>query len=85
MLKKIVFVYTNCVRQGNMKFPHPSVNELFGFDNLQKIPFICIDNPLVYMQKAQESMSKNGPYAFRHPSELKSLSQQFDSAAESLE
>jgi hypothetical protein len=68
-----------------MNFPHPSVNGLFGFNDLQKIPFICIDNPLVYMQKAQESMSKYGPNTNWAASELKSLSQQFDSAAESLE
>jgi hypothetical protein len=69
-LKKIVFVYTNCVRQGNMNFPHPSVNELFGFNDLKKIPFICIDNPLAYMQKAQESMSKYGPNTNWAASEL---------------
>jgi hypothetical protein len=56
-----------------MSFHHPSVNEFFGFDEMHVIPFICIDNPLVYVLKAQESMKKPGSNTTWIASELKSL------------
>ena len=46
---QIIFVYTNCERQSNMNFHHPSVNQFFGFQNSTIIPFIVLDNPLVYV------------------------------------
>ena len=41
-----------------MSFHHPSVNELFGFKEDKLIPYVCIDNPLVYVLKAQKSMQQ---------------------------
>jgi len=38
-----------------MSFDHSSANNFFGFDSDYRFPLVCIDNPLVYVFKAQES------------------------------
>jgi hypothetical protein len=71
-----------------MNFDHLSLNELFGFKQDHVIPFICIDNPLCYVLKAQEKMratTRNLSSSAWEMSELKSLQQQFVNTAESLE
>ena len=41
-------VYTNCKELEDKTFDHTSLGPLFGFTNDDVIPFICIENPLVY-------------------------------------
>ena len=50
--EQIVVVYTNCERQNHMNFDHSSLNELLGIEHTREIPFIYIDNPFVYVEKA---------------------------------
>ena len=39
-----------------MNFDHQALNKLFGFDKKHDIPFVCIDNPRVYMTEAEEQL-----------------------------
>lgn len=41
-----------------MNFDHPSLNKLFGIEKDYLIPFFFIDNPLVYVLKAQKKFRK---------------------------
>ena len=45
-----------CENKDKMNFDHNSLNELIGIDADEMIPYVCIDNPLVYVLKAKESM-----------------------------
>jgi len=56
-----------------MNFRHPCVNEYFGFQKDIIIPFMCIDNPIVYIEKAQNSMRENGENAAWDEAELKGI------------
>lgn len=56
-----------------MNFRHPCVNEYFGFQKDHMIPFMCIDNPIVYIEKAQNSMRENGENAAWDEAELKGI------------
>ena len=57
-----------------MTFHHPSINQFFGFTKHNVIPFVCIDNPLVYVQK-QNAWDT---------SKLFGLFKRFENAAEAL-
>jgi len=54
-------------------------------DNDHFIPFICLDNPLVYVLKAKEGVIKSGSDAVLAENKVKSLQKQFEFAAESLD
>ena len=49
--RQIVMVYTNCSKKSELNFDHSTLNKIFGIDQNEVIPFVCIDNPLVYMEK----------------------------------
>ena len=67
-----------------MNFDHPSVNKFFGFGDEHRIPFICIDNPLVFAIRAQEKFKSYGNNDDWDETEIDDLKKQFESAAESL-
>lgn len=50
----IVFVFTNCASVFDLNFDVKAANKYFGFDEKHTIPFICVDNPFVYTQRAQK-------------------------------
>jgi predicted transcriptional regulator len=39
-----------------MVFNHSALNEMFGFDKKHEIPFVCINNPFIYMTEAEEQL-----------------------------
>lgn len=80
---QIIIVYTNCERQNQMNFHHHELNKLFGFADDHYIPSVCIDNPLVFVEKAQKSMKKMARKAL-HESVLQDLLQQFEISADSF-
>jgi hypothetical protein len=46
----------------NMNFKHESLHKIFGFDKTDpnhKIPYIRIDNPLVYILKTKKKVMKS--------------------------
>lgn len=67
-----------------MTFDHPSVNEFFGFQNDYLMPYICIDNPLVYTNKAKIQLQKSNENNAWNLDMLKSLMLKFESSAEEL-
>jgi hypothetical protein len=67
-----------------MTFDHPSVNEFFGFPKNHVMPYICIDNPLVYTNKAKDLLKKSNQNAAWDLDTLKSLMLKFESSAEEL-
>jgi len=42
-----------------MNFDHNSLNDVFGFPKYQKIPYVCIDNPIDSILKARYTMSNS--------------------------
>jgi hypothetical protein len=67
-----------------MSFDHCSFNKFFGFPPNQVLPYICIDNPLVYTKKAKSHVQKyqNGAW---DSDVLKSLMFKFEISAEELQ
>ena len=76
-------VYTNCQSQLDLTFDHQSLNLLFGFQKNHVMPYICIDNPLVYTNKVQAMLKKQNDASW-NVNTLKSLMLQFESSAEEL-
>ncbi len=68
-----------------MNFDHSSLNELLGIEHTREIPFIYIDNPFVYVEKAQKRLKEGGQNATWEALELKTLLGQFESSAEALD
>ena len=66
-----------------MNFDHSSLNELLGMEHTREIPFICINNPFVYVEKDKMRLFKGGQ-SWTAP-ELKNLLGKFESSAEALD
>ncbi len=67
-----------------MLFHHPSLNRLFGFQAEHLIPYVCIDNPLHFVLKAQKDMRKMAKNTAWHESTLQDLLKQFEVSADAF-
>jgi hypothetical protein len=76
---QILFVYTNCQSLFEKNFDHCSVNKFFGFPAEHVLPYICIDNPLVYANKFTLLQNRNN--AAWDQDTLKALTLKFESSA----